>query len=454
MTVHAQPTVLWREGMFLCPQHLQAYSRELGARLHTAESIGRVGNWGTLRAEFDLECLERDTFRLVRGEVLFPDGTLAVFPENAEVSQREFAPFFTGPELDVFLGIPGHQPGVPSLAEGPGGRGRFRSEVVEIYDENEREAPREIETRVLMARLFFGDEDRTGHECVQLARLVRRGRPVAVSGLSDDYIPPVLACGASLVLSRRLRDLASQVRAQGRDLAARLPAAASLSSVDRGADLAGFVKLQAVNQCVPPLEQVVALPELHPFTAFMTLAQAVGNLAIFSDERTVPELPTYEHHDLDGCFARLIQAVQALIPAQVTVPYDAVPFQKDPLREGFFRGDIPTEWTKRDPLLYLAVQFAKPGVEVATLVSSGVKLLAEADLDRVLQGVVPGIGLEYVRTPPLAFPKRPDLHFFRVSNEGESRASWLKVMSVHSAVLLTALGGLGAEFHFYVELRH
>jgi type VI secretion system protein ImpJ len=453
MAVHTQPTVLWREGMFLCPQHLQAYAREIGARIHTSESIGRVGNWGTLRAEIDAECLARDVFRLVRGEVLFPDGTLAAFPENAEVAQRDFAPSFTGPELDVYIGIPGHQPGVAALADGPTGRGRFRSQVVELFDENEREAPREIETRILMARFFFGDEDRTGHECVPLARLVRRGRPVAVSALSETYIPPVLTCGASSVLMGRLRDLASQVRAQGRDLAARLPAAAALSSVDRGADLAGFVKLQAVNQCIPPLEQLIALPDVHPFPAFMALAQAVGNLAIFGDDRTVPELPTYVHDDLDTCFTQIIDAVQALIPAQVTVPYDLVAFTKDPLREGFFRGDIPAEWTKRDPLLYLGVQFAKPGVEVATLVANGVKLLAEADLDRVLQGVVPGIGLEYVRTPPLAFPKRPDLHFFRVSNEGDSRAGWLKVLAVRSAVLLTALGGLGAEFHFYVELR-
>lgn len=453
MANHTQPSVLWREGMFLCPQHLQAHARELAARIHAAEGLGLVGSWGTLRADIDLEALERDVLRLVRGEVLFPDGTLAVFPENAEVEQREFAESFEGPELDVWLGLPARQPGVAELAEEAGGRGRFRAEVVEVYDENLREAPRELETRILQARLFFGGEDRSGFECVHLARLVRRGKPVAVSALSDSFVPPVLACGASPVLTRRLRELADQVRAQARDLAARLPDSTGLSSVERGADLAGFVKLQAVNQCVAPLEQVARLPHLHPFQAYMVLAQAVGNLAIFGDERTTPDLPTYDHADLDGCFERILEVVRSLVPAEVSVPYDTVAIGKDPLREGFFRGELPAEWFEHDAVVYLGVVLARPAEEVAGLVPGGVKLLAEEDLDRVLQGVVPGIGLTHVRTPPLAFPKRPDLHYFRIATEGDSRGAWLRVRAAHSAVLLTALGGLGAEFHFYVELR-
>ena len=86
-----QPDVLWREGMFLFPQHLQAFSRELSVRLQAAGSLGLVGDWGLLELEVDENALESDVFRLRRASVLYRDGTLACFPENAAVEPREFA---------------------------------------------------------------------------------------------------------------------------------------------------------------------------------------------------------------------------------------------------------------------------------------------------------------------------------------------------------------------------
>lgn len=448
-----EPEVLWREGMFLCPQHMQSFARQLDARIHAAQVLGSVGGFGLVRVEIDEESLPRDVFRLVSGTVVFQDGTLAVFPANARVDQREFAEFFQAAELDVFLGIPARRKGVPELGEAGDPRARFHAEVVEVHDENLKDEPRDLEVRILHGRLFFGDEDRSGFEVVPLARLVRKGKPVAVSALSETFVPPVLACGGSPVLVRRLRALADAVRAQARDLAARIPNTTGLSSVERGADVAGFVKLQAVNQCVAVLDQVARLPDAHPFAAYMAVVQAAGNLAIFGAERVVPDLPPYAHGDLDGCFRAVVDCVQSLIPAEVSVPYDTVPFREEPMRQGFFTCEIPAEWLERRPLLFVAVELAKPAEEVVDLVATGVKLLAESDLERVLQGVVPGVQLDHVRTPPLAFPKRPDLHFFAVRVDGPSSAGWKKIEDARQAVILTALGGLGAAFHMYVELR-
>ena len=449
----SEPSILWREGMFLCPQHLQGLEREVHSRIHASERIGRVGSWGLLASEIDESALERDILHLVSAQVVFPDGTLAVFPENARVDQREFAAAFEGPELDVFLGIPARTPGVPELGESGDARARYHAEVIDTYDENLKAEARELEVRIVHGRLFFGDEDRSGFECVPLARLVRKGKPVAVSALSDTFVPPVLACAGSPVLVRGLQDLADAVRAQARDLAARIPNTTGLSSVEKGADIAGFVKLQAVNQCVAVLDQISRLPDLHPFVAYMGIVQAVGNLAIFGQDRVVPSLPKYEQAELGECLRSLLETVHSLIPAEVTVPYDTTPFTKDPLREGFLLAEVPSEWLERSPLLFLGVELGQPAEEVIGVVTSGVKLLAESDLDRVLQGVVPGIRLEHARTPPLAFPKRADLHFFRIETEGASRDAWLKIAEAHAAVLLTALGALDARFHLYVELR-
>ncbi len=452
MTGRVQHSVLWREGMFLFPQHLQAFARELHSRLHLAGSLGLVGNWGLLELDVDEEALEGDVLALRKATVVFRDGSLAAFPANASVEQREFAEHFTGPELDVYLAVPAAQSGVPQIGADDGRLHRYRVLREEVQDENDREAHRELEFRQLQGRLFFGDEDRSGFESVPIARLVRVGEPEARSVLSQSFIPPVLRTGASPVLFAELQRLADKARAQSRDLAARMPDVQRLSSAERGSDILGLFKLQAVNQCVALLEQTAGQDGQHPFDAYRTLVQAIGNLSVFGAERVVPELPAYDHARLDECLRQVIDVLDQLLVAEVASPYDATRFEPDPLRHGLFRCDLPNEWVDRDGLFHLAVEMAEEADTMREMVAAGVKLLPEGDIERVLQGVMPGIELRHERVPPLSFPKRETLHFFAIETEGTGRDAWLRVLKSRSAVILSAIGSPEeVSFHFYVE---
>lgn len=458
MAFQARPSILWREGMFLCPQHLQAHSREIDDRIHAAESIGSPGDWGLISIELDEEALRRDTFQFVAGDVLFPDGTLASFPSNATVAQRDFAEFFVDQELDVFLGILAVRPGANGLSEAGQDESarystRYRAQTSVVFDENLTSAERELDFKVLQARVFFGDEDRSGYESIQIARLVRRGRPESYSALSETYIPTILACKASAVLVRELNEVADQLVAQARDLAARIPQTTLLASVEKGADVAAFVKLQAVNQCVPGLDLARRLLDLHPFHAYMQLVQAVGSLAIFGESRTVPDLVPYQHDDLDACFRRAFDVVRDLIPREVSVPYDSEPFKEDASQPGLLVCDIPANWVRNGGLVFLGVKPSVPHEKALSLAPSALKLTAQEELDNVLIGVTGGIELEHVRMPPLSFPK-DDLIYYRISSEGTSRDAWLKIAESERALLVrTDPSTADWEFGMYVELR-
>ncbi len=454
MAIQVKPSVLWREGMFLCPQHLQAFSREVSDRIHASETLGSPGAWGLVSLAVDEDALRRDTFKVIDAVAVFRDGGLASVPENTTIGQRDFAEFFVGQSLEVSLGIPAVRPGVASLTDdGQDESARYRSQSLNVYDENVSSSERDLDFRLLQARLFFGDEDRTGFDCLPIARLVRKGRPETYSALSPTYIPPVLSTGASRVLSTALNEIADQLISQARDLAARIPQTAALSSVEKGADVAAFVKLQAVNQCIPGLNLTRSLPTLHPFQAYLQLCQAVGSLSIFADSRTVPELPKYAHDDLDACFNRVFEIIRDLIPQEVSVPYDTESFKDDPDRAGLLVCEIPANWLEGSSRLFLGVRPDETRDDVASLVKSAVKLTAEQNLDNVLIGVTEGIELEHVRMPPLSFPK-DGLEYFAVSTEGASRDAWLQVTESGRALLVRADPAIAAwEFGIYAELR-
>ena len=454
MSALRPPSVLWREGMLLCPQHLQAFARELQGRVFAGDGASWAGAFGTLQLIIDEQALQRDVFDLQAGEFLFRDGTWLALPgHNGTVEQREFGEHFSEEELQVWLGVQAAQPNTPQLGSEEGRPYRYDTAVEGVPDENERDAYKELEFKRLRARLFFGDEDRSGYETLPIARLVRRGHPQAHSALSETWIGPVLSCAASPALVAQLEELAARARSNARDLSTRVPALAKLSSVERGADLAGLLKLQALNPCLASLEHLAKNPGLHPYFAYLELARTAGNLAVFSAERVVPEFSAYEHADPDPGFRELLARVRELLDAEVAVPYDTSEFRRDEEREGVFECAIPEHWEERGALFHLAIEMQSSPEETAELVAAGLKLIPPADADRVIQGVVPGIELEHERNAPTSFPKRDDLHYFRVITEGRSRDAWVRLLESRRGMLLSALGAMGeVRYHFYVEL--
>lgn len=454
MSTPRPPSVLWREGMFLCPQHMQAFGRELAARIAFGDAIGVPGTFGLASLAIDADALARDVFRITAAEAVMRDGTWLSIPHNGHAAQREFGEFFTGPELAVYLGIAAVQSNVPQIGEEKDRQYRYVVDVKPTFDENARDASRELEFRTLRVQLFFGDEDRSGFESLPIARLVRTGKPATVSAMSPTWIAPVLRCGAVPAMVRALDDVLGRARAQARDLAATLPDTTRLSSVDSAADMSGIFKLQSVNRSVAALEQVQQAADLHPFHAYLELTRIVGDLAIFGATRVSPNLPIYDHARLDECFAAVLTQVRELLGAQVAVPYDVAPFEPDAEQEGIYYAAIPPEWFNAQPVFHLGVQLDQTPERAAELVAAGVKLLGPEDLQHVLQGVVPGVALEPVRIPPTSFPKRAGLHYFRIATEGPSRDFWLRVVQARKAMVLSALGGLGqVGFGLYVELR-
>ena len=100
--------VLWAEGMFLRPHHLQAAERFHEESLQ--DEVRRIQPffWGITRMEIAQDQLENHVFelrdveaKLKDGSTLSAGGNLRVFPRpfKAELEQ-------SGGRMDVFLGVP------------------------------------------------------------------------------------------------------------------------------------------------------------------------------------------------------------------------------------------------------------------------------------------------------------------------------------------------------------
>jgi len=212
--------------------------------------------------------------------------------------------------------------------------------------------------------------------------------------------------------------------------------------------------LQAVNAALASLELVAGQPLLDPHLAYRAMATAIGHLAVFGDERIMPVLPKYDPLGLTECFATAHAWLEKLGEAQPSAPYDSLPFEPNPMRPGVFELSLDPEWLAGAVNYFLGVELAAEAREAMELVANGVKLVAPADVEKVIKMVVHGIDLDYVRRPPISFPSRPNLQYFKIQTEGPSREGWLNIVKERRAVVLSTLSALGKEaaYHMYVEL--
>jgi type VI secretion system protein ImpJ len=439
--------------MFLSPQHFQVFHSWINARISKGEEYGSLGSYGFHRLRIDEEALKRDIFNVLEAEVLFPDGFLASFPSIGRVSERNFAEQFTETALNVYIGIPAAEPNVPQVSSADGRMARYEVELTDEYDENRVNSTQSLEFRRIQARIFFGDEDRTGFESLPIARLERKGRATIQTVQSSGFIPPILACGCSSVLMDILRNVAEVLQRKARDLSTRVPAMDRLTVSDRGAEVSGLMMLLCTNIGLATAQQFSSWKQVHPFEAYKALLQIVGALAIFEKDRVVPELPAYDHRDMGRAFVVIGQTIERLAGVQDAPPFDRVPFEDDKMNPGLiFRGDILPEWIEKGVTYFLGVEMAETPEIARDKVSKSVKLTAPEELERFMAGVMRGIDLEYLHLPPISFPKQPNLHYFRIKTDGAHAEHWQKALRQRQVLLLSTIAPKGtAKFHFFVE---
>ena len=190
------PEIHWAEGMFLRPQHLQVFSRQLTGMVADARRRSQPFFWGISRIEVAEDHLEAFTFSLRRFEALLKDGTRLDLPTNLRLDPRDFKDELAAAEglLPVYLGVPILREGEPNtigLGEGEGKDLRYRVDTFETADENQGGSPQPLEVRKLNGRLFLGDEDREGYETLPIALVQRAGYGSNAPVLAREFIPPV-----------------------------------------------------------------------------------------------------------------------------------------------------------------------------------------------------------------------------------------------------------------------
>ena len=386
--------VVWSEGLFLRPQHMQQNDRYL-ERL-TESRTRRITSypWGFSSLEIDRDLAQQSKFALRRATGLMPDGTPFDFPGDSPPP----------PPIDLPENIDGQIAWLtlPVLRVGQREVDHRTADVASrfvlgfetfINSTSELRADQEIE--VAHPRLAY-DIRRTpkaDYNNLAIARIMEIRDKLVI--FDEKFAPPVLVCAAHPVVNGWLDRVIGWIDNKLEELsryAADPSAGGGLQSVD-------YFVLQLLNRVIPLLKHLRASGYTHPERLYATFISLAGELATFATlERRARTYPNYDHDNLEGVFEPLMRDLQEFLSARLG--RRAIRLEIIERAANAFLSPIRDRSLFRTAALILEVSARRPATEIQTQFPNLFKIGPNTRMNEIVHANLPGVALVHMPTPP------------------------------------------------------
>jgi type VI secretion system protein ImpJ len=426
--------VIWSEGLFLRPQHLQQNDRYLESYIQGRCAVLRNYAWGVRELAIDEGALSLGKIAINRLNAILPDGT----PINIPYDDDPPTSIDISEDVrnkTVYLALPHKRTDATEVEsmQNPDSLARLHPVVTETRDSNAGMTEQvEIEVGKLRIRLILEGEGLGQYTTMGLARIIECRSDNKVV-LDQEYMPPALDCRAVPRLYDFLKELVGLFHQRGDALAGRV----SESGRGGSAEIADFMLLQAVNRFEPLMAHLANSQGLHPETFYQTAVAMAGELATFSSKnRRTLQFPTYNHDDLAATFAPVMAELRRSL--SMVMEQTAVALQLQKHKYGIYVATIADRSLLENAAFILAVHASIPSEEIANRFPAQVKAGPAEMISELVNLQLPGIRIRQLPVAPRQIPYHSGFSYFELDRGSEL---WKKMANTGGFAF-----HIGAEF--------
>ncbi len=322
----SKETVVWSEGMFMRPQHLQQHTRYVEGLVDGTVNAAVSFGWGFSDLRLDRSMLATGALGLTSARGVFRDATPFELGDNAALP----AP------CDLTAAEPGAVVYLCAASRGGGARAqeftvqkdeadaaRYLAHPLDVLDNaaaladgdddsqlRHRPGATEVVVGQLQMQLLLSGGD--DHNTMRLP--IARVADVLADGsvrLDEEFIAPVTRLSASRVLCHHVRELGAVVSGRADQLARRV--GDLVSGVEFSLNI---LWLMVANRYDPVLRSLIST-DLHPAALYRLLLGMAGELSTLNTPDKRPaEFPPYNHSDLATNFVPLMDELRTIWSAQ------------------------------------------------------------------------------------------------------------------------------------------
>ncbi|MEO1043593.1 MAG: type VI secretion system baseplate subunit TssK [Pseudomonadota bacterium] len=417
----ASNRVVWTEGMFLRPQHMQQADRWTEAVLQRALHASSAYPWGLTACLINTEALEQGTLSLQRAAGFLPDGTDFDTDDEAGLVGPLPSPIEPDPDLRdavVYLAAPARRVGAMEFASDDATSvTRYRGTLTDTIDVSAASDASErppIEVGRLNLSLKTSADDLQGWSAIPFTKIIEReanGKLV----LDDDFIPTVMTCSASPRIMRIIQEVSGMVEQRAEAQASQLgtPTAGGASEVR------DFLLMQLLNGAGAELAHVASLDALHPERLYTVFYRLASELATFSgsaqaggDAFKRPQLDVYKHGDLTATFEAVLASIQAALARRSLGRVLPIPLEHQ--GDNLYTGQVTDRSVFGSASFVLVASAAAPKDKMMEHLPNLIKVSSVESIQQLVHGAVPAVPLKPLPIIPRQLPPDNEAAYFEI----------------------------------------
>jgi type VI secretion system protein ImpJ len=404
--------VVWSEGLFLRPQHLQQADRYVEKLIRGRTAPLRGYGWGLTKLRLNTGMLGLGKVAIEQASGVLEDGTPFSIPDDADLPVP-FEPPDGLRNAVVYLALPAYQPGAVEADARYGADviARWHIAEQELVDANaDDRGDAAVEVGRLRFRLMPHGADRAGFICLPIARMIelRSDRQVM---LDESFIAPMLDCAASTALAGFITEIQGLLHHRGEALAARV----GQPGTGGVAEISDYLLLQVVNRYEPVFVHLASAATVHPETLFIHAVQLAGDLATYArGEKRPPGFGVYRHQDLAETFAPVMRSIRESL--SMVLEQTAVPIPLTEHRYGVHIAQISDRTLFTTAAFVLAVKADLPAERLRREFPSQIKIGPLERIKELVNVALPGIVLRALPVAPRQLPFHAGVTYFEIEN--------------------------------------
>ncbi|WP_421229844.1 type VI secretion system baseplate subunit TssK [Aeromonas enteropelogenes] len=404
--------VIWREGLFIKPQHFQQQQRHSDYALHARLSALSDYFYGLQSLAINEDYLGFGRIALVGATGILPDGTVFNIPNDdllptpLEVTDASVA------NQKVYLALPLSVSGVNEVGQGGQVATRLQAHRHDVRDlHSEGGDVVSLEVGRVSLRLMLEREDRSAYASLAIARILDK-RPDGGLVLDPNFMPCSISVSAIPALKRFLGESAGLVAERARSLSQRI-AAPGQQGV---ADVAEFMMLQLLNRAQPQLSHLARLGTLHPERLHEVLVQLCGELMTFTDEsRLPPEFPAYRHDDQQVSFEPVMLTLRQALSTVLSPRAVSIQLRKH--QYGIVVAMVNESELMQSADFVLAVRARMPQEQLRKQLLQQTKVASSDKIRELISLQLPGIPLLPLPVAPRQLPYHAGYSYFQLDRQ-------------------------------------
>jgi type VI secretion system protein ImpJ len=407
--------VVWSEGMFLRPTHLQQNVRYLEGMVERRCGTLRSYPWGYTSLRLDRQLLSLGKIAIAQAQGVFPDGTPFNIPDDDDPPPPLDVPMDVR-NMVVYLGLPTRRYSAMEMGA-PADRDSLARYLVREFEAIDTHTSgggsAHVQVGQLNCRLYLERDALSELVPLGVARIIesREDRQVV---LDDNYIAPALDCNASTGLGGFVKELQGLLHHRAEALAGRV------SEAGRGgvAEVADFLLLQVVNRYEPLVTHFATVGTLHPEIFYGTAVELAGELATFTAPRKrPPEFAPYKHEDPQFTFAPVMAELRRSL--SMVLEQNAVRIPLEERKYGIRVGPLADRTLLKGSQFVLAVHAKMPLEDLRRRFPTQVKIGPVEQIRQLVNVQLPGIQVRALPVAPRQLPYQTGYLYFDLDRNSE-----------------------------------